>query len=56
MSKPAPPVFAPGSNVAPVSKAESDRLIDRAIAQGLGRHRVMSEHEHRLAWEREARR
>lgn len=50
-----PEVLAPGSNVAYVSKAENDRLVSQALALGLGQFRV-SEHDHRLAVERELRR
>lgn len=50
-----PEVLAPGSNVAYVSKAENDRLVRQALALGLGQFRV-SEHDHRLAVEREMRR
>ena len=47
-----PETPGPGSNVAYVSKEENDRLVAASIAMGLGRFRVMSEHEHRLSWER----
>ena len=50
-----PEALAPGSNVAYVSKAENDRLVSQALALGLGQFRV-SEHDHRLAVEREMRR
>jgi diaminopimelate decarboxylase len=43
---------APESNVPYLSTAESARLVARALALGLGRFRV-SEHDHRLALERE---
>lgn len=42
----------PGSNALPVSPAENARILAGMIAMGLGRFRVMSEHEHRLEWER----
>jgi|GEM_PF-4095829 len=38
-----------GSNAHPVSPAENARILNGMIAMGLGRFRVMSEHEH---WER----
>ncbi len=43
---------APGSNVAYLPAAENARLVAQALALGLGRFRV-SEHDHRLALERE---
>ena len=45
----------PGSNALPVSPAENARILTGMIAMGLGRFRVMSEHEHRLEWERKYR-
>lgn len=42
----------PGSNAHPVAPAENARILTAMIAMGLGRFRVMSEHEHRLEWER----
>ena len=53
-SLPATP--GPGSNVAYVSKEENDRLVSAAIALGMGRFRVRSEHDHRLELERKYRR
>lgn len=46
----------PGSNVAYVSKEENDRMIGAALALGMGRFRVRSEHDHRLELERKYRR
>ncbi|OKS46974.1 hypothetical protein PsaNZ62_29350 [Pseudomonas syringae pv. actinidiae] len=53
-SLPATP--GPGSNVAYVSKEENDRLVSAALALGMGRFRVRSEHDHRLELERKYRR
>ncbi len=43
---------APGSNVAYLPAGENARMVVQALALGLGRFRV-SEHDHRLALERE---
>lgn len=46
--------LGPGSNVAYPSPEENARLVRQAITLGLGRFR-MSEHDHRLALERDGR-
>lgn len=48
-----PEVLAPGSNVAYLPKDQHDLVM--AMARGLGLFGRVSEHEHRLALERERR-